>query len=388
MEIPCSYHETTINNENCYLCLIQRQIIPADNELKFIGQHHGIKTNNFVTYIEFRNCALTQVPKGLTKTFTNLKVIEIHCSKINKISRNDLIEYKQVKQLLFYGSEIEFLPERLFEGFKNLEVIQFKKHKLEVIAPNILDGLTKLKKVDFLENKNYNMIYSTLPDDRTNETLESFKNLLRKKFKQNSELYKIYMQHENTQSTFKMEKCILDDLKALIEDDSTKDFKIIIEKREFAVHKFLLIARSPTLAEILKNNPDAENLNLVDIQVEIFEKILKFIYTDELPDEFGFNFLRLYEAAAKLKIQELMNYAAFKTAESITEENAIDILKLSNKFKNETLQCQAFEALKKKYPDIVFKADFASNMNKIEQFEKAVKRKEEADKALSNILED
>lgn len=388
MEVLCSYQETTINSEKYYHCLIQRQMITANYELKLFGQHEGIKTNDFITYIEFRKCTLTQVPKGLTKIFPNLKIIKIFCSNLKKISRNDLIEYRQVKQLLFYDSEIEFLPERLFEGFENLEVIQFKNHKLEVIAPNILDGLTKLKKVDFSENKNYNMLYSTFPDDRTNETLESFKNLLCKKFQQNSKLYKIYMQHENSQFIFKMEKCIIDDLKALIEDDSTKDFKIIIEKREFSVHKFLLIARSPTLAEILKNNPDAENLNLVDIQVEIFEKILQFIYTDELPDEFGFNFSRLYEAAAKLKIQELMNYAAFKIAESITEENAIDILKLSNKFKNKSMQCKAFEALKKKYPDVVFKADFASNMNKIEQFEEAVKRREEADKALRNILDD
>ena len=60
-----------------------------------------------------------------------------------------------------------------------------------------------------------------------------------------------------------------------------KDFSIKIEDREFKVHKFLLAARSPTLAEMIKNNPDADELQLVDISVEIFEKILKYLYVSK-----------------------------------------------------------------------------------------------------------
>jgi len=61
------------------------------------------------------------------------------------------------------------------------------------------------------------------------------------------------------------------------------------------------------MAEIFRNNPEAANLNLVDIPVDIFEIILKFLYTDELPDENETNFVQLFVAANRLQIKELKN---------------------------------------------------------------------------------
>ncbi|KAL7013176.1 hypothetical protein ACKWTF_015234 [Chironomus riparius] len=78
------------------------------------------------------------------------------------------------------------------------------------------------------------------------------------------------------------------------------------------IHEFLLAARSPILAEILKSNPEVENLNLVEISVEIFKIILKFLYTDELPGGNGTNVLNLFAAAGKLKIEELKNFLGTK----------------------------------------------------------------------------
>ena len=58
----------------------------------------------------------------------------------------------------------------------------------------------------------------------------------------------------------------------------SEDFTIKIDEKEFKVHKLILAARSPTIAEMIENNLDANELNLVDLSVEIFEKILEFIY--------------------------------------------------------------------------------------------------------------
>ncbi|CAG9811163.1 unnamed protein product [Chironomus riparius] len=140
------------------------------------------------------------------------------------------------------------------------------------------------------------------------------------------------------------------------------------------IHKFLLAARSPILAEILKSNPEVENLNLVEISVEIFEIILKFLYTDELPGDNGTIVLHLFAAAEKLKIEKIKNFAGTKLINTIDQENALNILKLSNKYEHEELRQKSFNKVKKMYPKCDFKdfhkTNFELMMKIIEQFEK------------------
>jgi len=174
-------------------------------------------------------------------------------------------------------------------------------------------------------------------------------------------------------------KTFLSDLKAIVKDESTKDFKIIIDNREFPVHKFLLAARSPTLAEVLRKNSDVQNLNLVDISVEIFEKILK------LPGDQGTDFLQLFSAAGRLKIKELKDYAAKKVINIVGSENALEVLSLSNKYEHDGLMQKAFQEIKKKYPESKFKDELISDRDKVEKFIEFLKKIEEAEKSIENF---
>jgi len=347
MEIQCTYGKYKFCNREFYRCLVKAQYIPANQELKFIGQLIDGTTNMDVIHVEFNRCTVTKVPQGLTKIFPNLRILEIWNSNLTKICKNDLVEYKNLKELKCSLNEIEILPSRLFEDFKNLEWISFYKNKLKVIVPNIFDGLNNLKYVDFQYNPNYGKFYSFYTDNKQNAILNEFKAELHLKYKQHSELYAEYLQQENEQLTLKLQTGFFGDLKAWTEDETTKDFKIIIEGHEFPVHKFLLAARSPFLAEILKNNPEVENLNLVDISVEIFEIIFKFLYTDEHPGDKGTNFMHLFAAAGMLKIKELKNFAALKIFNQLNKENALEVFKLSSKYEHDELKQEAFNILKK-----------------------------------------
>jgi len=187
---------------------------------------------------------------------------------------------------------------------------------------------------------------------------------------------------EKNQELEKMKTTLAYDLTSFTQNENTKDFRIIIEDQEFPVHKFLLAARSPTLAEILKNNPEVENLNLVDISVEIFEIILKFLYTDELPVEDGTNFVHLFAATGKLQIQELKKFAALRLIDQIDDENALEILKLSNIYDHDELKQKAFQQIKRKYPKIKFLDQWASNVEKINNVVKLFQQMEEEVKKL------
>ncbi|KAG5678967.1 hypothetical protein PVAND_008582 [Polypedilum vanderplanki] len=61
-----------------------------------------------------------------------------------------------------------------------------------------------------------------------------------------------------------------------MENDDFKDFTIKIGSMEFKAHKFVLVARSPTFANIIKENVHAEYLNLLDISADIFQLSIKF----------------------------------------------------------------------------------------------------------------
>jgi len=316
-----------------------------------------------------------------------------------------------MEKITFDMNAFRYLPGDLFEGFKNLQFISFWNCKLEFIEPNILDGLDKLKHVDFRMNPNYNKCTSIYKDAyRSNATLEELKSQLLEKFfsrfqflgdlrKSKENLTRVndsktlldlqINQHNNSKGQPKpVASRLFADLKAHIQDETTKDFRIQIDDREFPVHKFLLAARSPTLAEILKNNPEVENLNLVDISMEIFEIILKFLYTDELPGDKGTNFLHLFAAAGKLKIQELKNFAACKIIDTIDAKYAMDALILSNKYEHDGLRQKAFDEVKKQYPRIEFLDKWATEPEAIIAIIEKFKKKEEAIRKLEEEFED
>jgi len=400
MKIDCSY----IKEYNDYTCIIDSQDISPDADLEFIGNHSDSYNSDDVTKIIFDNCDMIKIPRGLKKFFKNLIKIKLQDTSLKILSKLDLIECKDIKEFHSKDNEIEFLPGDLFEGFKSLEKISFAEdNNLKFIEPTILDGLENLKYADFGPSyrsdpntvlSKPNRVQKLLKGKVSAQPVEEWMKhplsteMLRRFYKQlyikNLKLQVENLELKDLESKYK--ESIYVDLNTFIQDETTKDFKIIIENREFPVHKFLLAARSPTLAEILKNNPEVENLNLVDISVEIFDIILKFLYTDELPGDDGMNFLQLFAAAGKLKIEELKEFAARKIIEQINAENSLEILNLSNKYEHDELKLEAFNEIRAKYPKVDIKDKWIADGDKIEKLIKFFKKMEEAEKSLEHFM--
>jgi len=440
MEIKCNFKDLPYKHgERYYCCFIEGHLILKDAELKFIGDHEYIKTNLDVYGVEFNQCTVSQVPQGLTKIFPNLKMLAIKNSKLEEICKNDLIEYKNIEKFISYKNKIEFLPGDLFEDFKHLEWIEFWENKLGIIEPNIFDGLNNLKYVDIEGNPDFDKWYSFYPCYNRSTSLEEVKNQIFTKFLSNDQkklknfikkvenpiaMLKTFsersydfatkstvlklaldtLEHifESTNAeklemennfqkqiedlTLKLQTGLFGNIRNFINDENSKDFKIQIDDKEFYVHKFLLAARSPVLAETFKNNPEVENLNLIDISMEIFEQILNFIYTDELPNE-ETNYLQLFASAGKLKIEDLKNYAALKLLDQITSENAFEIFKLSNKYNQNELRQQSFLEIKKKFPKIKFHVGMEADPEKVGIIVEKFIKKEEAIKKLEEEIQ-
>ncbi|KAL7013094.1 hypothetical protein ACKWTF_015189 [Chironomus riparius] len=269
MKIKCQFGRDTFSDIS-YSCKILSEIINEDEPLEFEIKHDVGKSNADVKEITFEHCNMAKVPKGLTKIFPNFQTLIISCSGLEKLQQEDMAEYKKLKKIDLSNNRIEFLPGDLFDDFENLEEIYFDDNQLTVIEPELLDKLEKLKYASF----DYNPNFTSSVNCNNKQALVDFKELLLEKFLENSENVKNYLKksieksqnlktelkfekRKNSYITSKYQKCIHSDIEAYLQDKLTKDFQIQIDEHEFPVHKFLLAARSPTLAELLKNNPEA-----------------------------------------------------------------------------------------------------------------------------------
>ncbi|XP_070501598.1 carboxypeptidase N subunit 2-like [Chironomus tepperi] len=151
MKVKCRYEDYTyVGNKNVYQCEFDIQTIPENITIIPDGTHQSAsRGNEDVDSVLFVNCNLSKVPQGLTKTFPNLKVLNIWSSGLKTVTKTDLAEYKNLERIYISYSAIKFLPGDLFKEFKNLEAITIDSNKVELIEPNILDGLDKLKIVNF-----------------------------------------------------------------------------------------------------------------------------------------------------------------------------------------------------------------------------------------------
>lgn len=157
---------------------------------------------------------------------------------------------------------------------------------------------------------------------------------------------------------------IYKDLTAALQDEELKDFVIKVDGTEIKVHKFILIARSKTFAEMIKNNPDADDIELTDISAESFKKIIKFIYTNKGPED-DLNLKEIFGAASKLKIKKLKEIAAIKLIETVNSKNSHEMLQLAIKFNNEELKKKIFDEIKKIIPKA--KDEFINEVDKMIQ---------------------
>lgn len=334
---------------NIYTCKIYDQEILNQTEMEFIGEYLNGKTYEDVEAISFKNCTFSKVPQGLTNIFPNLKVLQINKSNLNHIAQEDLKEYANFLCLSFVHTEIEYLHGDLFAEMKNLKVIWLTDNKeLRFIEPTLLDGLNNLDSVNFRNSSYVNKCFDVLSGTAT---LQEIKHEIHKKSSQ-SPWRRIFEMNEKLKTENEELKCVIlthnntRELKKIVEDENCKDFTVFIEGKEFKVHKLLLADHSPVLAELIDNKIVTDRLNLMNISAETFQEIYNFIYTEATTNSEDINFIHLFAAAGRLKMEKLKNFAAEKLMTKINDQNAHEISILSIEYKNENLYQRSFEVIK------------------------------------------
>ena len=95
--------------------------------------------------------------------------------------------------------------------------------------------------------------------------------------------------------------------------------------------------------------------------------------------------MSLLVAAGRLKIEELKNFAATQAMNQIDGDNALEILKLSNKYEHNELWQKAVDEIRKRYHKKIFKDEHAMAPELVENIIENFKKKEEAVKKIEKM---
>lgn len=320
---------------------IKRQVIDRPTWKKnivFVGVKVEVESD--VQKIFFKNCVMKKLPEGLSETFPNLELISVKNCGLQEISRKDFTGFENLREVLIENNELTTLSGDVFADHAEISRISFKSNKLCHIDVNLIATLPNLKSADFCGNMRINY---------------KFPNSL------STKLHKFGFENDTSPHLKKLEKkirkmgtfdCIRtgglqQDIRQFLASDDFRDLTITIDDKKFKVHKFLFTARSPVIRKTLK--PETEEMSL-QMSVEIFEKILSFIYDETFPSDDD-NMLDVYVAAANLEISELKTFTAEKLMESINEDNAFSIFGSAHRFGNNDLKMKAFEHIRSVFPE-------------------------------------
>ncbi|KAJ3449068.1 regulator of chromosome condensation [Anaeramoeba flamelloides] len=252
-------NNTIIKDFNCGYELFA--ILTQENEIWFQGKFNGSNLNN--------SSVIRKIQTGNNLT-------------------NDLSTYNQIKccdeNLIFFLKSNSYLTQDLEKLLKNgyisdcnIQNIPVHKILIETRIGKTFDLIKKYLESNCKLNEIQDLLKWIYCDEMIN-------------FKRTNEILN-HFGIQNAQKT----KLLKNDLKQLLFDEQTSDFKLVVkneeeddeedDEEELYIHKFILAARSGLFLNMFQNLE--ENLQKVkdysDKSLETIELIISFLYTDELP---------------------------------------------------------------------------------------------------------
>lgn len=364
---------------------------------EFVGKHLEGKSHKNVEILWFCNTVVEYFPRGLHKIFPRLKVLKISDCDLKEITRKDLKGLEDLEDLCLDTNELKTLPSDLFTGMTKLKWISFADNKLELdsLSSEVLRPIlaNEPEFIDFSSDANTDLIYQGNSIESLIEFMESIDQASgnsEAKQEQEEDLEALEESTDEETSTKPFDKNLIKQFKSLWSSRDFSDLTIIAgdeeseESKQFAVHKLALGIQSSVFASIFKNNmKHSATMKIKGFSAETVEAMLHFIYTGEVQEEC--NATKLYEIAAKYKIDELKEVAEKMVLRTVDDSNALEVLKLGNSNDSVKLKRKSFDAIKGMCPELSLTEEL---MNKPENLEGIVeacrKRQQEIEESEKN----
>jgi len=128
---------------------------------------------------------------------------------------------------------------------------------------------------------------------------------------------------------------------AYLKNESLSDVKLKCEGRIFFAHKLILAASSKVFAAMFSNKmAETEEgvVDITDVDPDVLQLLLQYMYLGERPDLFEDTARRLYEAADKYAVYDLRLQCSDWMVEYQTKGNCLDLLVLADKHPDENFK--------------------------------------------------
>ncbi|GIY69069.1 speckle-type POZ protein [Caerostris darwini] len=136
-------------------------------------------------------------------------------------------------------------------------------------------------------------------------------------------LYKTNQLHSKNQSNLQ------NDMYRLYIEQQLCDLAVRTENTKVLVHKAVICSRSQVFKNLVENNKDVKTtgiIDIADIDSDILNRMLTFMYTDIVYDISSENAMQLYLAAVDYKVNGLRNLCSSIIKEKVSVENVCDTL--------------------------------------------------------------
>ena len=148
---------------------------------------------------------------------------------------------------------------------------------------------------------------------------------------------------------------MVDDISALFGDKKFCDVKLTVNGVDFHAHKNILAARSSVFAAMFEHEMK-ENINntvnVTDINHEIFEEVLRYIYTGTISSVTHEMAIELLVAADKYELNRLKIICEVLIGKGLTKDNVSDVMIVADAHRSTLLKTQAIEYISAHMKDV------------------------------------
>lgn len=131
-------------------------------------------------------------------------------------------------------------------------------------------------------------------------------------------------------------------------------------RNETAKTKFSISLKREHFDQLFKlsngQSGDSEII-MFDVDLHVFEALLKFLYTNELPKSVDI-IKRLLVIADRFELKELVQLCEERLVDDLTITNAVEYLELAADIKREQLKAMVFQFIEEHYSSIVFLSEW------------------------------
>ncbi|XP_035231449.1 speckle-type POZ protein-like [Stegodyphus dumicola] len=159
-----------------------------------------------------------------------------------------------------------------------------------------------------------------------------------------SDLEEIFLTQTSAELSDNHLKKLAEDLEAFYKSEKLTDVSIRVKDKEFPVHKVILTTRSPVFRGMFSHEMAEEKTNVIeisDIDPDVIEIMLQYIYSGQLKKVNMYNALELYSASDKYQLLDMKAKCCTYISVSMTAENVCDVLILADMHSDNKLKLAA-----------------------------------------------